>query len=239
MDDFSLTDERRDARLRRYSWALHLYTASGAVVGLMALKAAVQGQALLAFQLMFLTIFIDGTDGTLARKLKVWERLPQIDGRRLDDVVDYFTYVAVPILAMVLLGMLPDNVLVWAPPILASAFGFANVGAKTDDDYFLGFPSYWNLVGLYVYFLGWPVWANSLLVLTLAALVFAPIRFIYPSKTKPFRIPTVVFGLVWTLQTLALVLCPQRLPEWWLPASLLYPIYYLALSLYLNKRPNG
>ena len=228
-----------DRKLLWASWALHLYTASGAVFGVFALKAAVAGHALTAFQWMFLTIFIDGTDGTIARKLQVWHRLPRIDGRRLDDIVDYFTYVAVPAAAMVWLGMLPDSVLVWGPILLTSAFGFANVEAKTEDDYFLGFPSYWNLVALYLFCLGWPVWANTLVILTLSALVFAPIRFIYPSKTKPFRLLTVVWGLVWSVQTLALVAVPERLPEWWLPVSLLYPVYYVALSLYLNRRPNG
>lgn len=226
-----------EQRLRWCCWALHLYTASGALLGVMALKAAACGDAIASFRWMFLAIFIDGTDGTLARRLRVWERLPQIDGRKLDDVVDYFTYVAVPIIAMVEMGMLPNHILVWAPPILASAFGFANVAAKTEDDFFLGFPSYWNLVGLYVYLLGWPVWANSLLILVLSALVFAPIRFVYPSKTKPFRPLTIGFGLVWTFQTLALVVCPEKLPDWWLPTSLLYPIYYLAVSAYLNRRP--
>jgi phosphatidylcholine synthase len=234
-----MNEQDTERNLRWCSWALHLYTASGAVIGVLALKATAAGDALLAFQLMFLTIFIDGTDGMLARKLEVWKRLPQIDGRRLDDVVDYFTYVAVPIIAMVQLGMLTDHVLIWAPPIMASAFGFANVAAKTDDDYFLGFPSYWNLVGLYVFFLHWPVWANNVLVLILSGLVFAPIRFVYPSKTKPFRTMTILFGIVWTLQTLALVVCPGKLPDWWLATSLLYPVYYLALSLYLNKRPDG
>jgi phosphatidylcholine synthase len=234
-----MSREKQDRKLWWASWALHGYTASGAVLGVLALKAALAGEALLSFQWMFWAIFIDGTDGMLARKLEVWKRVPQIDGRKLDDVVDYFTYVAVPILAMVQLGLLPDSIFIWAPPILASSFGFANVSAKTDDDYFTGFPSYWNLVGLYVYLLEWPVWANSLLVLFLSALVFAPIRFIYPSKTKPLRAVTLGFGVVWTLQTLALVVCPHLLPEWWLPASLLYPIYYVAASLYLNRRPQG
>lgn len=217
-------------------WALHLYTASGAVVGIFALQAALNHNALLAFQLMFLTIFIDGTDGALARKMVIWERLPQIDGRRLDDVVDYFTYVIVPIFALVTLGLIPNSPWIWAPPVLASAFGFANVNAKTDDDYFLGFPSYWNLVALYLFCLGWPVWFNCAVLLILSALIFAPIRFIYPSKTKPYRIPTLVLGMIWALQTLALVACPERLPEWWLPSALFYPVYYVSLSLYLHRQ---
>lgn len=216
-------------------WLLHLYTASGAFFGVQAILAVIRGEMYLAFQFMMLTIFIDGTDGTIARAIKVSERLPHIDGRTLDDIVDFFTYVIVPVFAMVEFGIISDHWLVWSAVILASCFGFANVNAKTEDDYFLGFPSYWNLVALYLFCFGWPVWFNSLLVLVLAALVFAPIRFIYPSKTRPYKIPTLVLGMLWGVQTVALVVCPESLPDWWLPSSLFYPIYYVSLSLYLHK----
>jgi phosphatidylcholine synthase len=216
-------------------WLLHLYTASGAYFGVQALLAVTRGEMYLAFQFMMLTIFIDGTDGTIARYIRVSERLPQIDGRSLDDVVDYFTYVIVPVFAMANFGIISDHWAVWAPIVLASGFGFANVNAKTEDDFFLGFPSYWNLVALYLFLFGWPTWVNSLLVLVLAALVFAPIRFIYPSKTKPYKALTIGLGLIWTVQTAALVVCPDLLPEWWLPSSLFYPVYYVSMSLYLHK----
>ena len=183
-----------------------------------------------------LTIFIDATDGTIARTIKVSERLPHIDGRTLDDIVDYFTYVIVPVYAMVEFGLIWSHWICWAPIVIASGFGFANVDAKTEDDYFLGFPSYWNLVALYLFAFSWPVWVNSILVMTLCVLVFAPIRFIYPSKTKPYKWLTVGLGLVWGLQTLALVICPESLPSWWLPSSLFYPIYYVSLSLFLHKK---
>lgn len=225
-----------EQRWRLACWALHLYTASGALFGILALEAAARGEALRAFQWMLVTIVIDGTDGTLARRMRVRERLPQIDGGRLDDVVDYFTYVIVPVLAMVELGMVVDHALLWGVPILASAFGFANVSAKTEDDYFLGFPSYWNLVAIYLYFLGWPSWLNTLCLLALAALVFCPIRFVYPSRTKPLRPWTIALGLVWTVQMMGLVLAPGFLPSWWFPACFLFPAYYLALSLMLNRR---
>ena len=217
-------------------WLLHLYTASGAFFGLQALLAATRGESFLCFQLMMLTIFIDATDGTLARMLRVSERLPQIDGRSLDDVVDYFTYVIVPVFAMLEFGLLPHHWFCWAPIVLASGFGFANVNAKTEDDFFLGFPSYWNLVALYLFCFQWPVWVNTLIVLVLSALVFAPIKFIYPSKTKPFKLATLTLGMVWALQTVALVICPQQLPDWWLPSTLFYPIYYVSLSLYLHRQ---
>lgn len=185
---------------------------------------------------MMLTIFIDATDGTIARAIRVSERLPHIDGRSLDDIVDYFTYVIVPVFAMVKFGLVWEHWLCWGPIVVASGFGFANVDAKTEDDYFLGFPSYWNLIAIYLFAFQWPVWINTVLVLVLSALVFAPIRFIYPSKTKPYKLATVALGSVWALQTLALVVCPQSLPDWWLPSTLFYPIYYLSLSLHLHRK---
>lgn len=227
-------NDKDEAKLRLASWALHFYTAMGAVVGVMAINAALEGRALLCLRLMLLTIFIDGTDGFLARRLKVWQRLPQIDGRRLDDIVDYFTYVIVPAIAMVQLELIPNSVFIWAPILMASALGFANVAAKTEDDYFLGFPSYWNLIAIYLYFLHFPLWLNSLLVLALAGGVFAPIGFIYPSKTRPFRKLTISLGLAWTLQIFLLLCVPQALPSWWLGASLIFPIYYFSMSIYLQ-----
>lgn len=214
---------------------LHLYTASGAVWGVFAIQAVTRGEIREAFLWMLLTIFVDATDGTIARAIRVSERLPHIDGRTLDDVVDFFTYVIVPAYAMAYSGIIYDNPLVWGALILASGFGFANVGAKTADDYFLGFPSYWNLVALYLYCFAWPIWLNSGIVLVLAGLVFVPIRFIYPSKTKPYKLPTLLLGLIWGLQTLALVLCPESLPWWWLPSAIFYPVYYVSLSLYLHR----
>ena len=216
-------------------WLLHLYTAVGAFIGLQAVFAADRGDGYLAFQLMFLTIFIDATDGTIARRMRVHERIPRIDGRRLDDIVDFFTYVLVPMYALVKLGLIATSGWIWAIPILTSALGFANVEAKTDDDYFLGFPSYWNLVALYLFCLGFPVWLNTLIILVLAVLVLAPVKFIYPSKTKPYQLPTMVLGTIWAMQTFCLVAIPDRLPEWWLPAAMFYPIYYVSLSAHLHR----
>lgn len=216
-------------------WLLHLFTASGAFIGLLAIQAADRGQALLAFQLMMMTIVIDAADGTIARRLKVSEALPHIDGRTLDDIVDYFTYVLVPIYTLVKLNLIASSPFIWAVPVMASALGFSNVDAKTEDDYFLGFPSYWNLVALYLFCLGWPVWVNTVFVLLLAVMVFAPLRFIYPSKTVPYRIPTLVLGTIWGAQTVALVVCPDILPDWWLMGALFYPVYYVSMSLHLHR----
>lgn len=228
-----------DEQANRYptwaGWALHCYTASGAVFGVLALQAAAAGEVRTAFLWMALTIVIDASDGTIARRLRVDRLVPQIDGRTLDDIVDYFTYVVVPVVFMLRVGLLPDSVWVAAAPLMASGFGFANRQAKTADDYFLGFPSYWNIVAFHLWLFGMPVWLNAVAVVSLAALVLVPIHFIYPSKTNAHKTLTLVLSCLWGFQLVTAFLWPDKVPAWWLWSSLYYPVYYVALSLHLHR----
>lgn len=216
------------------AWAVHLYTASGAVWGLLALRAAVDGHPHHAFLWMGLATLVDATDGWLARRFRVKEVLPHIDGRRLDDIIDYFAYTMVPIAFLFLTGAIPPLTWVAAAPLIASSLGFANVAAKTADEYFLGFPSYWNIVAAYLWLLGWTPWTNAAVLLVLSGLVFVPIRYIYPSKTRPLQAVTLSFGALWAVQVLLAFTVPERLPSWWVPASLAFPLYYVVASLYLH-----
>ena len=94
---------------------------------------------------------IDATDGTFARMVKVKEVLPHFDGRRLDDLIDFQTYTSLPLLLAWRAQLVPDGQEAWLlAPLIASAYGFCQVNAKTDDGYFLGFPSYWNIVVFYL-----------------------------------------------------------------------------------------
>src|ERR671939_1902663 len=132
--------------------AVHLYTASGAVLALLILVAAFQGAAVRALWLMLASLIIDSTDGLLARRLRVSEALPFFDGALLDNIVDYMTYVFAPMVLLWSGGYLPagtSGVVFAALPILASSYQFCRVDAKTDDHFFLGFPSYWNVVAFY------------------------------------------------------------------------------------------
>src|ERR687891_1144329 len=132
--------------------AVHLYTASGAVPALLMLVAAFQGEAVKALWLMLASLLIDSTDGLLARRFRVSEALPFFDGALLDNIVDYMTYVFAPMVLLWSEGYLPEGnagVVFAALPLLASSYQFCRVDAKTDDHYFLGFPSYWNVVAFY------------------------------------------------------------------------------------------
>lgn len=226
----------RDARLK--AWAVHLYTASGAVLALLALDAIGRDAYAAAFAWMAVAMVIDCTDGTLARRARVKDVLPQFDGSKLDDIADYLNYVLVPIALLYRAGMLPDGIglFVATLPLLSSAYGFCNSEAKTPDHFFTGFPSYWNVVALYLYVLGWPSWVNAAWLVGLSALVFVPIRYLYPSRTATLRTVTYVGGALWALAVFWLLVqfpTPSRALA---RVSLLYPAYYMLLSLWLHWR---
>src|SRR5919206_83197 len=152
--------------LRLRASAVHLYTASGAVLTLLILVAAINGHAVAALWLMLATLVIDSTDGLLARRFRVKELLPSFDGSLLDNIVDYMTYVLAPILLLWSIGYLPGGafgMVLAALPLLASSYQFCQVDAKTGDGaetdhFFLGFPSYWNIVAFYAIVFNLSTW---------------------------------------------------------------------------------
>jgi len=222
------------------AWLAHLYTALGAVLALFATQAVFRSDFRAAFLALAAATVVDATDGWLARALRVKQVLPGVDGGRLDDIVDYLTYVFVPVLLLGAAGLLPDGwaMGVGAAVLLASAYGFAQSDAKvvTLDHYFTGFPSYWNIVALYLYVWRLPAGVNAALILLLAVLVFVPIRFVYPSRTVVLRAPTLVLGATWGVLVLVMI---WRLPATdgpWAALSLVFPVYYTVLSLWLHAR---
>jgi phosphatidylcholine synthase len=221
------------------AWGVHVFTASGAVVALAALLAIGAGELARAALLMLVAMAIDSVDGSLARAARVHEIVPRVDGRRLDDIVDYLNYVIVAAFFLVAAGSL----LHWglaAAPILASAYGFSQCEAKTDDHFFLGFPSYWNVVAIYLWALEVSPATGSAIVLGLAALVFVPIRYVYPSRMPVLRRTTNIGALLWLLVLAAGIASPAELGD--LPLvelSLLYPAYYLTLSFWIGGLRRG
>jgi phosphatidylcholine synthase len=220
------------------AWVAHLYTASGALLCFLATIALFERDYRAAFLWLYLQVAVDATDGIVARALRVGERTPAFDGAKLDDMVDYLSYVFVPALIVWLAGLVPDG---WAIPVcaamlLASAYGFNRADAKTSDHFFTGFPSYWNVVVLYLFVGALPPHVNAAVLLALAALVFVPIRYLYPTRGAGLPRLTNALGALWGLAILALL--------WQLPApsatlvlaSLAFPAYYLTLSLAMEAR---
>lgn len=220
------------------AFLVHVYTASGAVLALLALEAGLSGRVRTAFFLLWLAVVVDATDGTLARAARVKERAARFDGARMDDIVDYLTFVFVPIALAYAWGLFPQGVglAVAASPLLASALGFARTDAKTPDYFFTGFPSYWNIVVFYAYVTDAPPWLNAAALVVLSVLVFVPVRYVYPSRTPVLRGLTNGLGALWGVACVVLV---WQIPEpsgWLLALSGLYPVYYTGLSFYLSAR---
>jgi phosphatidylcholine synthase len=220
------------------AWFAHLYTASGAVLAFLALLAAIDGDYREAFFWLSAQVFVDATDGLIARAAHVKTRIPWFDGARLDDIVDYLTYVFVP---AVIVWRVPLVEPAWTVPVaagilLSSAYGFNRTDAKTEDHFFTGFPSYWNIVVLYLLLAEWSLATNLAILVIFVVLVFVPIRYVYPSRTPLLQAPTNVLGALWGASMLVML---WQYPQVWRPLfflSLGYPVYYLVLSLVLQRR---
>src|SRR5688572_11747142 len=150
------------------AWLAHVYTASGAVLAFLAALAIIDHDYRTAFFWLGVQIAVDATDGVLARALRVKERTPFFDGAKLDDIVDYLTYVFVPALFVWRAVLVPDGWTLWvaAAMLLSSAYGFNRADAKTADHFFTGFPSYWNIVVFYLLLARLPAPINGVILLT-------------------------------------------------------------------------
>jgi phosphatidylcholine synthase len=220
------------------AWLVHLYTASGAVFAFLALTRIFYDRYRDAFFWLLLAMIVDATDGTLARRSHVEARPSWFDGDTLDNIVDYLTYVFVPAFLMWHALLVPDGLAipVAAAMLLTSAFGFSRTDAKTADHFFTGFPSYWNIVVFYLFVAEWSPTLNAAILLTCAALVFVPVRYIYPSRTPMWRALTNTLGAVWAL---LMIVMWRQLPDvsriiFWM--SFAFPVYYVVLSLVLDAR---
>jgi phosphatidylcholine synthase len=235
------------------AWCAHLYTALGLVAAAGMAVCIVDGGPLAfrwAFLLMIVATLIDATDGTLARLVKVKKTLPGFDGRRLDDLIDFHTYTTLPLLLVWRARLLPPGQEAWLlVPLLASAYGFCQTGAKTDDGYFLGFPSYWNVIAFYLYVLQLPPWAVVVVLLAFVLLTFIPARYLYPTQRGRLNRITNLLGAVWAAcltwavlrlpDTMALGLDVDECTRVVVMVSLIFPAYYLGVSWWVTWKLVG
>jgi len=216
---------------------VHAFTATGAVLAYMAVESTIAGFTREAFVYLVLATLVDAVDGALARLARVKERTPQFNGARLDDIVDYLTFVFVPVFILRHDGLLPagpSGLAVAAAVLLASAYGFSREDAKTPDHFFTGFPSYWNIVAVYMVAIQLSPVVNAVILCGLVALVFVPVGYIYPSRTPRWQVVTVALGGLWAIAMVAIIWRLPAPPRWLVWVSLVYPVYYFALSFALH-----
>ncbi len=213
--------------------AIHLLTASGIILGFWGLLLIVQGEAGAAIRVLAFAAIIDFFDGTLARKAGVKEHLPAIDGGLLDNLVDYVTWVLAPVFwAWSFLGI---SFLVCVVVLITSLFGFSHSQAKTSDHYFRGFPSYWNFLIFYFFLFNFDTLTSSAVLLLCSGLVFAPVKFVYPSRTKKLQKTTLLLSVPYTFMIFVMLYLLDDTPLWLSLSSLYYPVYYFVISAILTK----
>lgn len=196
------------ARQKALAWGVHLFTASGAILALLALDAVNRGRWHEALLWLFAALVVDGVDGTFARAARVKEFAPRVDGDVLDLVIDYMTYVLIPTIFLWRAGLVPEHL---ALPLgaliqLSSLYIFGRSDMKTDDGYFRGFPALWNVVALYLFVTGAHPWAGAATVVVLALMSFAPLHVVHPFRVRDYGWILPALALLWTASTLPLLI---------------------------------
>lgn len=230
---------------RSAGWMIHMFTASGACFGLLALYAIHQQHLLEALWLMCAAIVIDSVDGMFARMVNIKQAVPEIDGALLDNIVDFFNYTVVPAFFLLATDLLPPDwrVLSVMTIIFSSAYQFTQVDAKTSDHFFKGFPSYWNIAVFYLFFWQLNAWANMTILLALAVLSFVPIKYVYPSRldylsdSKWLRVGMALITVLWGLATSGLLWLYPATNHFLVAISVGYLLMYFGISLYRTWAP--
>lgn len=199
--------EKAPALNRISAWSVHLFTASGVIIALLAIDALIKNDARMVLLWLGAALIIDGLDGPLARKVNVTLYAPRFDGAILDLVIDYLTYAVIPALMVYHFGLVPPG---WEIPaasfiMITSLYCFGNRDMKTDDNYFQGFPATWNLVVLFFFLLGSSLITNLVAITALGLLTFMPLKFVHPIRVVRWRVLTVTFTACWTASTFWLI----------------------------------
>jgi phosphatidylcholine synthase len=222
------------------AWGVHLFTASGAVFGLLAILSIFEKDWKMMIVWMIIAMLVDGFDGMLARWADVKKYAKGIDGALLDNILDYQNYVMVPALFLIKADVLPEGVRLLAAGsiLLTSAYQFTQTDAKTDDHHFKGFPSYWNVAALYMLLMNLPQWVNFGFLMLFNVMVFIPIKYIYPTRNTYLRAFTL--GLTYLYGAVGIwgLLQYPNQPQWVVWASFIYVAYYIVLSL-IPKKSNA
>jgi phosphatidylcholine synthase len=230
----SMSNDRTPEKAARAAgFSVHLFTACGAAVAVLALYAAIERNFPACFAWLGLALFIDGIDGTLARAAKVQVTAASIDGAILDLVIDFLTYVLVPVVALWRSDLMPTQASFWIGLVvtIASALYFADTRMKTEDYWFRGFPATWNILVLYLFVLRPPWVVSAAILLGASALMFSPVVFVHPLRVARLRGLTIAMTVAWFVFAAAAI-AESLSPAGWVVGGLVVTAaYFLALPL--------
>ncbi len=211
---------------------VHFLTGSGIIFSFLALVSVIEGYKLQTFMFLGVALIIDIIDGTLARRYKIDVIFPNIDGKTLDTIIDYINYILIPCIMLYKFNYLPQNFSLIIPIVILciSLYSYINIKLIDASFSYLGFPSIWNIILLYLEMLSFKKWINLLIIIYFVFLKFVPFKVLHPMrfpKLKKTNI-TLLFGTIFT----SLVLLINKLEFEFM--NNLY-IYFLILWLVLNS----
>ncbi len=215
------------------AFAVHVFTASGAALGLLALLAAAASNWPLMFAWLGIALFVDGIDGALARHVDVANRLPRWSGDTLDLVVDFTTYVFVPAYAVAAGGLVPPLAAIPLAIVIvvSGALYFADRRMKTADNYFRGFPAVWNAPVFYLFLLRPDPWIAAAAIVLLAVLTFVPVPFLHPFRVRRFRTFSALLIVAWAALAVVALLRDMSPGPWVTGALCAIALYFLGAGL--------
>jgi phosphatidylcholine synthase len=223
------------------AWSVHFFTASGLLAGFMAILAinAKDWQVTMAWLLV--ALFIDGVDGTFARKFRTKEVLPNIDGKTIDYVIDFANYAIIPAYFFYQANLVFES---WSLPLsclilMVSAIYYGKDGMVSDDYYFVGFPVMWNIVVFYLIFVfSFNELGNAIIIVIFSILHFVPIKFAYPSRATRLKGVTITVTAIFLIITPLIVWFYPNTPNWlkWLANACLAYYGILAIADTLRKQ---
>jgi len=229
------------------SWSVHVFTASGGLAGFLSLEAILRDNIFLAFIWLSLAFFIDGIDGTLARRYKVKEMVPAIDGSILDNIVDYLNYVFIPAVMVYWFNLVPSQLTLLAVALIliVSCYTFANTKLKTEDNYFRGFPAVWNMVIFYLFVIGTSQLTNFLVIVFFSVMTFIPLKYLHPFRVKERKSLNLFMLAIWSVCCVFLLLDLRDTPTqltvyrhfyYWPWVALNFYFVYVSLSRSVFKQ---
>lgn len=234
-------NQNYDISSKFLAWFTHFFTASGLLAGFMAILAIAEKNWRSAMAWLLVALAIDGFDGTLARKFKVKEVLPNVDGKTIDYVIDFATYAIIPAYFFYQANLVQES---WNLPLsflilMVSAIYYGKEGMVSDDYYFVGFPVMWNIVVFYLVFVfSLSEIGNAAIIVIFSILHFVPIKFAYPSRATRLRFVTITVTAFFLINTSLVVWFYPNVPNWLKWAANACLAYYgiLAISDTFRKR---
>ncbi|OJT99736.1 MAG: phosphatidylcholine synthase [Rhizobium sp. 63-7] len=225
------------AEIRAFS--VHILTASGSFLAFLGVVAAAEHRFIDMFWWLGLALLVDGIDGPIARKVKVKEVLPNWSGDTLDNIIDYVTYVLLPAFALYQSGMIgePWSFAAAGMIVVSSAIYYADMGMKTDEYFFSGFPVVWNMV-IFTLFVVQASALAAMIVVTLSViLTFLPINFLHPVRVQRLRPLNMVLFAVWSILGIAALLMHFQTPLWLKVLFCLTGLYLYCIGAVLQLFP--